>query len=803
MSLTAGARLGPYEIVAPIGAGGMGEVYRARDTRLGRDVAIKVLPAGFAEDPERLRRFELEARAVATLNHPNILAIHDVGTHEGLPYIITELLEGESLRERLRGGPLPVRKAVEVAVQIAHGLAAAHGKGIVHRDVKPGNLFVTNDGQVKILDFGIAKVGRAGSDADPYGTTLDAAPSTDSGAVLGTMGYLAPEQLKGARADARSDIFSFGCVLYEMLAGRSPFLRGTGAETVSAILGEDPAPLAGSGRPVAPALQEIVHRCLEKRPEDRFSSAHDLALALRAFSGSADTPAPVPVGSARRSGLAGPLPWALAAAVLAAVVAALAWRDVGGVRSRLLGAGPARSVKLAVLPLANLSGDPEQEYLSDGLTQELITQLGRLHPETLSVIARTSVMRYKKTDKTVDQIGRELGVEYLLEGSARREGSRIRISAELIRAADQAQLWADSFERDLSGVLALETDVARKVAGALALKLLPSELSRVASVRAVNPDAYEAYLKGLHHWYTLTPGDLDAALGYFQLALAKDPDYALAHVGVALVWLGRAQMGIASPAEATPRGKAAIASALQLDDTLPEAHFTLAAIRAWVDWDWPGAEAEFRRTIELNPSYPDALAYYSHLLMTLGRPDEAMRQARRALEVDPLNPLFHSLYAVDFMFVRKWDEAIAQARTAAATAPTDPVAHAALWYAFSSKGMRREAAAEARIALKLTYDDAAVDTALGAGIAESGYAGAVRRAADALALRFRASYANPTDVASLYLDAGETDRAMDWLEKGFEVHDQNMPYLGMGYYDRIRAHPRFQALLRKMNLPVQ
>ncbi len=792
----AGSRIAHFEVLGLIGSGGMGEVYRARDTRLGRDVAIKVLPAELAADPERLRRFEQEARAVAALSHPNILALYDVGTHEGAPYLVTELLEGESLRQRLQGGALPARKAVETAVQIAEGLAAAHEKGIVHRDLKPENVFLTKDVHVKLLDFGIAKLA-APRTAEELAKATTVTEVTKAGAVLGTVGYMSPEQLRGQAVDQRSDIFSFGCVLHEMLSGEPPFRGDTANDVMAAILKEDPLPLPGS---TPPALQALVNRCLEKRPGERFTSAHDLALALRAFSGSADAPAAVAPGPVHRGVLPRGLWWPLAAVVVA-VIAALAWRDVGGVRSRLLGGPTPHAVKLAVLPLANLSGDPEQEYLSEGLTQELITQLGRLHPESLSVIARTSVMRYRKTDKPVDQIGRELGVEYVLEGSARREGSRVRISAELIRAADQAQLWADSFERDLAGVLALETDIARKVAGVLALKLLPPETSRVASARAVNPDAHDAYLKGLQHWYKLTTGDLDAALRYFELALAKDPEYAVAHVGVALVWLGRAQMGVMSPAECTPRTKAAVAKALQLDETSAEAHYALASTRAWVDWDWPGADAEFRRAIELNPSYPDARIYYSLFLMVVARPDEGMLQARRALELDPFNALFHNIYAWDLMFVRRWDEAITQGRIAAATAPS--VAGATLSLAFSAKGMRKEAAEAYRTAMKAIYDDPAVDAALGRGFDELGYEAAMHRAADALAARFRTSYAAPFDIATLYLDGGDRDRALDWLEKGFEIRDQNMPYLGLGFFDRIRAHPRFQALLSKMNLPTR
>jgi serine/threonine protein kinase/Tfp pilus assembly protein PilF len=797
VSLASGTRLGPYEIVALIGSGGMGEVYRARDTRLGRDVAIKVLPAEFAEDPERLRRFEQEARAVAALSHPNVLAVYDVGTHEAIPYLVTELLEGESLRDRLRAGGLTVRKAVETAVQIAQGLAAAHEKGIVHRDLKPGNVFVTRDGQVKILDFGLAKLTHPESTPDPYAKTVSGEPSTESGAVLGTMGYTSPEQLRGERADARSDIFSFGCVLYEMLVGRSPFLKRTGAETVTAIMSEDPAPLSGTGRAIAPVLQEIVSRCLEKRPEDRFSTAHDLALALRATSGGSETPPTIPVRVLR---LPGRWIWA-GVAVLGAVAAAAVALYVLTVRGHA-GAPAASGLirSIAVLPLTNLSGDPAQEYFSDGMTEELIATLSKV--SSLKVISRTSVMQFKGTKKPLREIAAALGVEGVIEGSVLRAGERVRITAQLINASTDTHLWAESYDRDLKDILALQSDVARKVAEALALKLLPGEQARLASARAVDPDAYQAYLKGIQHLYRLTPGDFDSAQQYFELALAKDPSYALAYTGIALVWAGRSQLGFVSPAEAAPKAKAAAQKAIGLDDTVAETHFTLAALGAWVDWDWAVAEREFKRAIELNPSFPEALINYSHFLMNMGRPNEAMPQARRALELDPFNPYFHSFCAVDFLYVRQWDEAIAQARTALATAPDDLVANMVLWYAFGAKGMHKEALAAARVYLKAGYGDRAVDEALERGFAEAGYEEAMRRAAQPLIAHSHKGYVSPMDIASLYVEAGETSRAVDWLEKGYEVRDQSMPYIGWPPFDPLRSDPRFQALARKMNLPV-
>ncbi len=492
------------------------------------------------------------------------------------------------------------------------------------------------------------------------------------------------------------------------------------------------------------------------------------------------------------------------AAALIAALAVLVALDVGGLRRRFaprLGSA-ARPVKLAVLPFANLGGDPEQEYLSDGLTQEMIAQLGRLHPQSLSVIARTSVMRYKRTETPVDRIGRELGVDYVLEGGAQREAGRVRISVELIQVRDQTQLWADVFERELSGIFALQSEVARKVAGALALKLLPAEEARLAKVRAVDPEAYEAYLKGSQHWIKMTKGDLDTAEGYFRVALAKDQTFAAAHVGMAWVWGCRNQVGLASPSVAVPRMKEAALKAVSLDDTLAESHYALASLWTWQDWDRSAAESEWKRAVELDPNYPDGLAMYSHFLAITGRHDEAMARIDRALSLDPFNVTLHSFRAGDLLFVRRFDEAIAQARKALAMEPGNLVALSALYMAFAAKGMDREALAAIKDALR-AYGDPELDAILDRGFADAGFREATKRGAEALAARAAKLGVLPTDIAGLYTCAGEKARALDWLERGYEARDPNLPYLGMPLYDPLRSEPRFQALMRRMNLTMQ
>ncbi len=782
-------RFGHYRVVERIGAGGMGEVYRAHDEQLGRDVAIKVLPAEALGDSAARLRLLREARSVAALNHPNVCTIHEVGEADGQAYIAMELVEGKPLDLLIPAEGLPAERVLDYGLQIAEAVAHAHERGIVHRDLKPSNALVTPQGRVKVLDFGLAKqvVGQDVGEA----STASHGTLTQPGAVVGTLPYMAPEQLRGETADARSDVWSLGVVLYEMAAGARPFRGQTGFEVSSAILKESPAPLPGE-------LGVVVTRCLEKEPGKRFQRAGEVQAALKVVeSGAAMAPRPV----SRRRLPGGRL--VAAGGALLAVLALLVGLDVAGLRRRMAGGlrAPAGPIKLAVLPFANPSGDPQQEYFSDGLTEEMITQLGRLHPERLGVIARTSAMRYKKSDKPVDQIGRELGVDYVLEGSARREAGRVRITAELIQVRDQTQLWAESYERDLAGILALQSEVAKKVAGALALKLLPAEQTRLANARTVDAEAYDAYLQGLHHWYKLTPGELETALRYFDLALVKDPSYALPYAGIALVWAGRQQMGYTPPGEATPKARAAALKAVELDDTVAETHYALAVVRTWSEWDWAGAEMEFKRAIERNPSFPDARAYYSHLLMNLRRPDEAMLQMKRALELDPFKALFRTLYGVDLMYVRRYDDAVAQARAALRTAPDDAIANALLWWAFSVKGMHKEALTAARAYMKLVYDDPGVEEAIERGYTEAGYRGAMRRAAEALVAHFHKTYASPFDIASLYVEAGEKARAVEWLEKCLEVRDPNMPYIGWPMFDSLRSEPRYHDLLRRMKLP--
>lgn len=794
MSLAPGTPIGNYEILAPLGAGGMGEVYRAHDARLGRDVAIKVLPEGFGQDKERLTRFQQEARVLAALSHPNIVQVFEAGEHQGAPYLVMELLEGETLRAVLASGPLSPERTAELGEQMAAGLAAAHERSIVHRDLKPENIYVTRDGVLKILDFGLAKRNVLAE----MDCTVPLGPATASGTVLGTLSYMSPEQATGRATDFHSDQFSLGVILYELLSGQRPFAGESAAESLAALVRDEPAPLEELRPEITTGLAAIVMRCLAKEPKDRFASTKDLAKNLsvarmHAYSGGTVTTgvqAVMLLGGRRK--MRRRILLGVAVGILLAVAGPLLWRSYSTL-------GQSSITSLAVLPLQNYSGDAQQDFFVDGMTDALIGDLGQI--KALKVISRTSVMHYKGGKKTLPEIAKELGVQGILEGSVLRSGNRVRVSARLMDARQDLQLWSNSYERDLTDVMSLQREVARAVADEIKAALTPQERARLTKVRAVDPEAYDAYLKGVHHWYSLMPGDLDASQRYFELALEKDPNYAKAFAGISLVWAARQQVGYAPSSEAVPKARAAALKALALDETIPEAHYALAVIKTWMDWDWVGAEPEFKRAIELNPNFPDARAYYSHYLMHMGRPVEALPQMKRALELDPFNALFQGLFGVELLYAHRYDEAIAQGRSSLQTAPGNPAGQGVLWWAFQQKGMEDEALAAAKAFYEVVYGAREVVFALDRAHAEGGYRVAMRKAADALAAHSRKANVNPTDVASLYAGAGEVDLAIEWLEKGLAVRDPSMPYMGLPIYDILRADPRFQDLLARVGLP--
>jgi eukaryotic-like serine/threonine-protein kinase len=796
VSLTASTRLGPYQVLALLGAGGMSEVYRARDTRLDRDVAIKVLRASAFADPRRLDRLHREARAISRLNHPHIRTLYDVGQQDGLTFLVMELLDGKTLADALLKGPLPVADAVTFGLQIAQALDAAHTSGVIHRDLKPGNIMLTNDG-VKLLDFGLAKL-HEGEDAPSPGT-LDALNATqgvgptEEGAVLGTCPYMSPEQLQGRAVDARSDIFSLGVVLYEMTTGSRPFQADNRAALTAAILTETPAPVS-TVCDAPPLLDRAISRCLEKDPDARWQSARDLASALRwALEGE----------SRRTSWLSWKAP------VAACIVALLAGAGylASGLRNGqpAPASAPAARITLVVLPFENLSGDAEQEYLSDGMTEEMIAQLGTFHPSRLGVIARTSAMHYKDTTKRVDEIASELGAQYLLEGSIRRTGQKVRIAAQLIDARNQSQVWAEQYDRDIRDVLRLQQEVAgaiaRNMAGNLGVMsggLSSSPVSRHSS----HSEAYEHYLRGRYHLLKDTVPGLWKAYEHFRAAIALDPSYALAYSGLADTYALLGSYDIMPMTESHPLGRDAALRALRLDETLSEAHVSYAAIVADHYWNWTEAERHYRRAIELAPNDVNAMRYYSFYLGYTGRADEGLPIAERAASLDPASPNAQMNVGVILNFAGRFDDAVTRLEQTIELDPHFSFAYAMLGLSYLGKGMPERAVAEMKKARAGAGPRPNMIALHAHALARAGRKGEAMKALADLYDQARPNGPSPFLVALVYVGLGDNDRAFEWLDKAVDARDWRLPLLiAEPAFAGLRSDPRFPALLARVNLP--
>src|SRR6266545_711256 len=787
MTLSAGTRLGPYEVLSPLGVGGMGEVYRGRDPRIGREVAIKVLPESFSRDAERLRRFEKEARSAGVLNHPNVLVVYDVGEHDGSPYIVEELLEGGTLRERLTQGPLRPAEAVEYAVQIARGLAAAHEKGVIHRDLKPENLFVTRDGRVKILDFGLAKLTQQETAAAEAAEAATLSAVTEAGVTLGTVGYMSPEQVRGLPADARSDIFSFGAVLYEMLTGKRAFRGNSPAETMSMILKDQPPPVGDTNPDAPPALDRVVRRCLEKEPTRRFHSAGDVAFALT--DASTETAAP---RAFRRSRPGPTLLVPLAAALLA--IGLLIWQRLPNATSA---GGPRRLASLVVLPLQNFSRDPDQEYFSDGMTEALISRLAQIG--TLRVISRTSAMQYKDTKKPLGQIARELNVDGVIEGSVTRSGGRVRVTAQLIDARRDEHLWAKDYERDLRDVLGLQAEIAQAIALEVRARVNPVEKARLARSRPVVPEAQEAYLKGRYSLGQGTEDTIGKAIAFFNEAIGKDPLDARAYAGLADSYSALRSI-YRSPLEVMPKAKAAAQKAVELDGSLAEGHVSLASVKMFYDFDWAGAEREFRRGIELNPNLAEAHDGLALYFTANKRHAEAIAEIERAKRLDPLSPIILADASWVYYGARRYDRALELAREWVEMNPNSPWGHTYLGLALEKTGKVDEAIRELEGAAKMDRSVTILEF-LGGAYAQAGRTADAKRIVAELTGRAEKRYVCPYEIATIYTGLGQKDAAFDWLQKGVAERADCMPWtMADSKIDPLRADPRYKDILRGIGL---
>ena len=774
-----GTTLGHYQILEMLGAGGMGEVYRARDDRLERDVAVKVLGAETLADESARSRFRKEALALGRLNHPNIGTVHDFDTHGGVDFIVMELVAGESLAQMLRRGPLPERDVIAIGVQVASALEEAHDRGIVHRDLKPGNIIVTPRGQAKVLDFGLARL---------VASTDDLTTTATSHHLAGTLAYMAPEQLRGKPADARSDLWALGVVLYETASGVRPFGGQTPYEVSSGILHQPPAGLPAG---VAPWLRAVIERCLEKDPAKRYQRAGEVRAAIEAVkTGTVSQLSVWKYHTRRRRALT----ITAAAAALAALITAL---NPGGVRVRITGgAAPRRIDRLAVLPLDNLS-DPSQEYFADGVTETLITDLTRLGVFR-RVTARASVARFRKATKPLAEIAEELKVDAFVTGSVLRSGDRVSITAQLLDAATEDVLWTNRYEGELKDVIRLQNQIVSAIVGELKLRLSPDEQQRLASAAVVNPEVQDALLRAGFHWQKLTLEDFKTAMAYCDRAMQIDPNYPQAHLCVSRGLGAMAHMGFASPREAAPRIMAAAQKALDLDPTLTEAFGHLATWTFYIHWDWAAAEQLYTKTGELASA---ARITRADLHMVRGQRDVALGEIRRALDDDPLNSWTQTAVAGRLLRLGKYDEGIALLHKALTLDPNMGLAHRYLWTAYHGQQKFDRGFEHARTFF-VTLGHQPVADAMRRSFQTDGYARAMTVGAEALAARSRTAYVQASEVARLFAYGGDKDRAFEWLDRAYDARDTWMAFLNTDpRFDSLRSDPRFTALLQRMRMP--
>jgi TolB-like protein/tRNA A-37 threonylcarbamoyl transferase component Bud32 len=815
MPLSPGVRLGPYEILAPLGAGGMGEVYRARDSKLGRDVAIKVLPEAVARDPERLARFEREARSLAALNHPGIVTIYAVEESGDTRFLAMELVEGQSLDTAIARGGFSLPPFFDVAVPLAEALSAAHERGIVHRDLKPANVMITREGRVKVLDFGLAKLEAA--DSGPNATDIETASRaelTGEGKVFGTVAYMSPEQARGGRIDARSDVFSLGVVLYQMLTGERPFKGSASADLISSILRDQPPPVTEVRSDLPPHLSRILRRCLEKDPRDRYQTSRDVyneLKDLRAETSSAPKSEPAvirpasgpvaPVGASapwRRRAWAGGL---AALLLLAMLYAARRFGLLHGPARAPEAGSESRAIRsIAVLPLDNYSGDATQDYFAEGMTDELTADLATI--SHLRVISRGSAMQFKgKNRPPTPEIARALNVDAVVEGSVHRAGDKVRITAQLIDARADRHLWAKSFERSSRDVLALQDELASAIAREIHVQLTPDEQSRLGTARRVNPEAYDAYLKGRYFFNRPSDENLTKAITLFEEAIKLDPNSAPAYSGVsdAYLWAGYNE-GVWTASEARPKAKGAAEKAIELDEGSAEAHTSLANFKLWYEYDWAGAEAEFRRALALNPNYAYAHDQFGVGLAMQGRFHEAIAEGQRGSELDPLSPQFPLDAAFGLAFQGQYRAARDLVKKAAELDSTLFFVPFTGGVIDIQEGKVRDAIPKFRKAQAMG-SPAFVSAWLAYVYGASGdRAGATAALEDLKKNSLRGS-PTPFNMALVSVGLGDRERAMDYLEEAYASDSQ---WLGWIKNDKtfasLRSESRFAALLKKLKL---
>ena len=745
-----GKTVSHYRILEKIGQGGMGVVYKAEDLKLGRTVALKFLPPELTLNPDAKARFMREARSASSLEHPSICNIHEIDeTEDGRLFICMACYDGEPLSARIASGPLEVNEALGIALQVAEGLAEANSCGIVHRDIKPSNILLTDDGRVKIVDFGLAKLAGA--------TRI-----TRTGTIIGTAAYMSPEQVGGEDIDHRSDIWSLGAVLYEMITGRPPFGGDTELAVMYSVVNSDFTNMSEE-RPDAPqGLERIVGRMLAKDLSERYTDAADVVRdleALRATDGN-------------RASVSAP--------------------------ATTVGARPQPSI--AVMPFVDMSADGDQEYFCDGMAEEIMNAL--THVEGLRVVARASAFAFKGRNDDIREIGRKLKVATLLEGSVRKSGARMRVTAELVSVQEGFRLWSERYDRDIEDVFAVQDDISLAIVDRLRLRLVSDDKEKLLRRHTEDHEALNLCLKGRFFWNKRAEDNLRRAIDHYEQAIARDPGYALAYAGLADCYIVLPDYSSVAPRTACPKAKDAVMRALEIDDSLAEAHASLALLRTTYDWDWAGAEREFVRAIEINPSYATAHYWFALHLMWMDRMDEALERIETARELDPLSLVINRNLAQICIFARRYDEAIEALKLTIEMDARFPVAHVLLGEAYSHKAMKEEALAEFRKEREFSGSfGPGVDTRIGSAYVRLGMRAEAEEVLSRLAVHAQEVFVKPSDLAEVLFSLGESDRAFECLEQAFEERDKGV--LGLKVYpvyDDVRSDPRFRALLSRMGL---
>jgi len=803
-----GRTVSHYRILEKLGGGGMGVVYKAEDLRLGRHVSLKFLPEELSKDPLAVERFQREARAASSLNHPHICTIYDVDQFDGQNFIVMEFLEGQTLKHRISGRPLDLERVPEYGYQIADALEAAHAKAIIHRDIKPANIFVTDDGKLKLLDFGLAKllperkgVGRLAQRASTFGATTQDPHLTSDGVALGTVAYMSPEQVRGEELDERTDLFSLGLVLYEMSTGLRAFTGNTSGLIFEAILNRAPTPPARLNPTIPIQLEQIISKALEKDRELRYRTASDMRADLQRLKRDTDSARAMPYssGQATRQKLRRNWPHFVWAGVLG-VLLLFFGLNVGGLRDRLFeGAGQVHIDSIAVLPFANLSNDPKTEYLSDGITESLINSLSQL--PNLAVMSRNTVFRYKGQSTDPQQVGRDLRVRAILTGRLIQTGDELLISVNLEDVKNSRQIWGEQYNRKISNLVSVQQEIAGDIYGRLRPRLAGEEMKLLSKRPTENVEAYQLYLQGLFYWNKWTQADFKKAADYFTQAAQKDPRYALSYAGLADTYSLLGDAGYLPPSEAWPKAKAAAMQALQIDDTLAEAHTSLGLVKEHFEWDWAGAEQEVKSAIELNPNSATAHHWYGDYLANMGRSEEGLRETKRARELDPLSLIINTTLGWQLYLARLDDQAIEQLRTVLDIDAKFSPARRTLEEVYAHMGKHKEAVAEREKVISLSGSPE-LAASIEEDFSKSGYKGVLQSWLDGLTEISKHGYVSSYSIAEGYMRMGEKDKAFDWLEKAYEEHDSGLVSIGVEpMFDPVRRDPRFRDILRRMKLP--